>query len=79
MAYKPHAWDLRKRFKRICTRAGINDLRIHDLRHFATTMLFMEGVPDAIIRNRHPMKIRAPRLMRSVKLFRAWPLYSQDK
>ena len=30
--------------------AGIQDLRIHDLRHFATTMLFMEGVADAIIR-----------------------------
>ena len=47
---KPHAWDLGKRFKRACTAAGINDLRIHDLRHFATTMLFIEGVPDAIIR-----------------------------
>jgi integrase len=47
---KPYAWDLGKRFKRICTKAGINDLRIHDLRHFATTMLFMEGVPDEIIR-----------------------------
>ena len=30
--------------------AGITDLRIHDLRRFATTMLFMEGVADAIIR-----------------------------
>src|SRR5436305_1431727 len=36
---KPHAWDLGKRFKRACTLAGINNLRIHDLRHFATTML----------------------------------------
>ena len=25
-------------------------MRIHDLRHFATTMLFIEGVSDAIIR-----------------------------
>ena len=47
---KPHAWDLGKRFRRICAKAGIKDLHIHDLRHFATTMLFMEGVPDAIIR-----------------------------
>jgi integrase len=47
---KPHAWDLGKRFKRICTLAGVHDLRIHDLRHFATTMLFIEGVADAIIR-----------------------------
>jgi hypothetical protein len=29
--------------------AEVNDLRIHDLRHFATTALFMEGVPDTII------------------------------
>ena len=29
--------------------AGIKDLRIHDLRHFATTMLFIEGVSYAII------------------------------
>jgi integrase len=47
---KPHAWDIGKRFRRIRDLAGIKDLRIHDLRHFATTMLFMEGVADAIIR-----------------------------
>jgi integrase len=47
---KPHAWDLGKRFRRICTLVGVHDLRIHDLRHFATTMLFIEGVADAIIR-----------------------------
>jgi integrase len=47
---KPHAWDLGKRFRRVCKSAGVSDLRIHDLRHFATTMLFMEGVADAIIR-----------------------------
>jgi hypothetical protein len=47
---QPYAYDLGKRFRRISTKAGINDLRIHDLRHFATTLLFMDGVPDAIIR-----------------------------
>jgi integrase len=47
---KPHAWDIGKRFRRIRNLAGIKDLRIHDLRHFATTMLFIEGVSDAIIR-----------------------------
>ncbi len=47
---KPHAWDIGKRFRRIRDLAGITDLRIHDLRHFATTMLFIEGVSDAIIR-----------------------------
>ena len=47
---KPHAWDIGKRFRRIRNLTGIKDLRIHDLRHFATTTLFMEGVADAIIR-----------------------------
>lgn len=47
---KPHAWDIGKRFRRIRDLAGIKDLRIHDLRHFATTVLFIEGVSDAIIR-----------------------------
>lgn len=46
---KPHAWDMGKRFRRICKLAGIEDLRIHDLRHFATTVLFMRGIPDPII------------------------------
>jgi integrase len=46
---KPHAWDLGKRFRRICTLAGITGLRIHDLRHFATTVLFMDAIPDAMI------------------------------
>ena len=47
---KPHAWDIGKRFRRIRDLAGIKDLRIQDLRHFATMMLFIEGVSDAIIR-----------------------------
>jgi integrase len=46
---KPHAWDIGKRFRRICKLAEIENLRIHDLRHFATTVLFMEGVPDSMI------------------------------
>jgi integrase len=37
---KPHAWDISKRFRRICGLAGIKDLRIHDLRHFATNDAF---------------------------------------
>jgi integrase len=45
-----HIWDLRKPFQAACQRAGIKDLRIHDLRHMATTILFLEGVPEAIIR-----------------------------
>jgi integrase len=46
---KPHAWDIGKRFRRTCKLAGISDLRIHDLRHFAATTLFIKGIPEAII------------------------------
>jgi integrase len=46
---KPHAWDIGKRFRRICKLAKVENLRVHDLRHFATTVLFMKGVPDAMI------------------------------
>ena len=45
-----HAWDMRKPFQAACDRAGITDLRIHDLRHMATTILFLKGIPEAIIR-----------------------------
>jgi hypothetical protein len=31
-------------------RVGIKGIRIHDLRHMATTILFLEGIPEAIIR-----------------------------
>jgi integrase len=47
---KPYARDIGKRLRRIRDLTGINDLRIHDLQHFATTMLFMEDIADAIIR-----------------------------
>jgi integrase len=47
---KPHACHIGKRFRRIRNLADIKDLRVHDLRHFATTMLFMEGVADTVIR-----------------------------
>jgi integrase len=46
---KPHAWDMGKRFRRVCRLASLNDLRIHDLRHFAATTLFLKGIPEAII------------------------------
>ena len=46
---KPYAWDLGKRFRRICKLAEVENLRIHDLRHYATTVLFMKGIPDSII------------------------------
>jgi integrase len=45
-----HIWDIRTSFQDACDRAGIKDLRIHDLRHMATTILFLSGIPEAIIR-----------------------------
>jgi len=45
-----HLWDMRKPFQAACKRAGISGLRIHDLRHTATTILFLRGVPEAIIK-----------------------------
>ena len=39
-----------KSFQAACRRAGLKDLRIHDLRHMATTILFLSGIPEAIIR-----------------------------
>ena len=47
---KEYAWDMRKPFQAACERAGIKNLRIHDLRHMATTILFLRGIPEAIIR-----------------------------
>jgi integrase len=33
----------------VCKLAGIKNLRIHGLRHFAPTVLFMKGTPDSMI------------------------------
>ena len=46
---KPHAWDFGKRFRRVAKLAGIQPLRIHDLRHFAASTLTGAGVEDNII------------------------------
>ncbi len=54
-----HLWDLRKPFQAACERAGVADLRIHDLRHMATTIFFLEGAPEAIIRKPTGHRCRA--------------------
>ena len=38
-----------KRFRRVARAAGIDDLRIHDLRHFTASTLTAAGVADNII------------------------------
>lgn len=39
--------DFKKSFATACKQAGINDLRIHDLRHTATTRMVEAGMPPA--------------------------------
>ena len=39
----------RKALQAVCNQARIENLRIHGLRHFATTVLFMDEIPDAMI------------------------------
>jgi integrase len=46
---RPHAWDFGKRFRRVAKLAGIEPLRIHDLRHFAASTLTGAGIEDNII------------------------------
>lgn len=47
---KPYRWDFGKRFRRICRLAGLTNVRIHDLRHFAASMLAANDVADDTIR-----------------------------
>jgi len=45
-----HLWDMSKPFQAACDRAGLREVRIHGLRYTATTVLFLKGIPEAIIR-----------------------------
>lgn len=47
---REYLWDMRKPFQAACERAGLKNVRIHDLRHMATTILFLKGIPEAVIR-----------------------------
>ncbi len=40
---KPHLYDLRKPFERACRAAGVEDFRIHDLRHTFASMAVSSG------------------------------------
>lgn len=53
---RPYAWDLGKRFRRICRLIGVRTgttgevgPRIHDWRHFSASILLGKGVPDNVI------------------------------
>lgn len=47
---KPHRWDTGKEFQALVATAGLQNIRIHDLRHAAATMLMTLGIPDSIVR-----------------------------
>src|SRR5580704_18828248 len=46
---RPHELDFGKRFRRVAKLAGVEALRIHDLRHFAASTLTGAGIEDNII------------------------------
>ena len=68
-----HLWDIRKPFQAACDRAGISGFRIHDLRHTATTILFLEGIPEAIIR-----KLTGHRSQELERYEHLWPLLKRQ-
>lgn len=41
-----------QRFKRICRNVGIENVRLHDLRHYCASILHAKGYPDAYIQSR---------------------------
>jgi len=47
---RPYRWDFGKQFRALAKAAGIENVRIHDLRHAGATILMTLGVPDPIVR-----------------------------
>jgi hypothetical protein len=47
---RPYRWDFGKQFRALAKAAGIQNVRIHDLRHAGATILMTLGVPDPIVR-----------------------------
>jgi hypothetical protein len=56
MIRRPHSraaarrWDFGKQFRALAKATGIQNVRIHDLRHAGATILMTLGVPDPIVR-----------------------------
>ncbi|MEJ2145463.1 MAG: site-specific integrase [Acidobacteriota bacterium] len=46
----PHVWDLGPRFRDVRKAAGVEGLRIHDLRHAGPSILLELGIADSIVR-----------------------------
>ena len=47
---RPYRWDFGKQFRVLAKGAGIQNVRIHDLRYAGATILMTLGVPDPIVR-----------------------------
>jgi integrase len=47
---RPYRWDFGKQFRALAKGAGVQNVRIHDLRHAGATILMTLGVPDSIVR-----------------------------
>jgi integrase len=47
---RPYRWDFGKQFRALAKAAGIENVRIHDLRHAGATILVTLRVPDPIVR-----------------------------
>jgi integrase len=48
--YKADSYS--KHFKKLTSKLGINDIRLHDLRHFNAIMMMRSGVPDKVAARR---------------------------
>ena len=47
---RPYRWDFGKQFRALAKATGVQNVRIHDLRHAGATILMTLGVPDPIVR-----------------------------
>ena len=47
---KPYRWDMGKPFRALVRSLGVEDVRLHDLRHTGPSVLLMQGIPGDIVR-----------------------------
>jgi integrase len=47
---QPYRWDIGKEFRQLVRSLGIEDVRIHDLRHTGPSVLLMQGIPGDVVR-----------------------------
>ena len=47
---KPYRWDFGKEFRALVRAQGLEDLRLHDLRHTGPSVLLMQGIPGDVVR-----------------------------